>query len=411
MNVVNQLDDIRRQNRAKILGCLRAHGGMSRTAIAGRTGLSAATVTTITADMLTNGILTRAEELLDTNGGRGRPRVNLNFNSHFACVGVITLRLNLLYVSIVDYCGATIYENEIPLITTTISTNRLLAVLTDALRSGLDQLTGTGKNLKHIGVCVQGTTDISGTSMLWSPVMEPRNVPIAEHLKQQFGASVSVHNDCNIIAKALRYNEPDIFQDDFAAVLLSHGIGIGLFQNGQLIQGRSSSGTEFGHMTYIPKGALCRCGRFGCIEAYAGEYGIFRNANNIDPSALPKNDIKVEELDEILERAQANDPAAIHSFKQAGAAIGTGLANLFALIDPIPIAIVGAGAKARDQLEQSIRSSIGQSSMHHDKREVPILYYIDENPFIRKGSAVTALIAVDETNSSPQRRKRVDNFA
>ncbi len=411
MSVVNQLDDIRRQNRSKILSCLRVHGGMSRTAIAGRTNLSAATVTTITADMLATGILTRAEELVDTTGGRGRPRVNLHFNSQFACVGVIALRLNQLFVSIVDYCGDTIYQHEVSLVTTSISTNRLLAKLTDALRAGLDHVPGSDRNLIHVGVCVQGTTDVSGTSMLWSPVIEPRNVPIGEHLKSEFGASVSVHNDCNIIAKALRHNEPEIFQNDFATVLLSHGIGIGLFQNGELVQGRSSSGTEFGHMTYIPQGALCRCGRLGCIEAYAGGYGIYRNANNMNPSVLPKDEIKAEELDEILEKARANDPSALHSFEQAGAAIGTGLANLFALIDPFPIAIVGVGAKARDQLEQPIRKSIGQSRMHHEKREVPILFYEDENPFIRKGSAVTALMAVDETISSRQRRKTIASIA
>ena len=411
MSVVNQLDNLRRQNRAKILSCLRVHGGMSRTAIAGRTNLSAATVTTITADMLATGILTRAEELIDTTGGRGRPRVNLHFNPKFACVGIIALRLNQLYVSIVDYCGNTIYENEISLITTSISTDRLLTILTNALRAGLDEIPDSDRNLIHVGVCVQGTTDVLGKSMLWSPVIEPNNVPIGEHLESKFGASVSVHNDCNMVAKALRQNEPEYFQNDFAAVLLSHGIGIGLFQNGELVQGRRSSGTEFGHMTYIPQGALCRCGRHGCIEAYAGGYGIYRTAKNIDPATMPKNDIEVEELDDILARARANDPTALHAFEQAGAAIGTGLANLFALVDPFPIAIVGVGAKARNQLEQPIRKSIGQSRMHHEKKEVPILFYEDENPFIRKGSAVTALIAVDETISSRQRRKKIADIA
>jgi len=411
MNVINQLDDIRRQNRAKILRCLRVHGGMSRTAIAGKTRLSAATVTTITADMLATGILVRAEEIMDTTGGRGRPRVNLNFNSQFACVGVIALRLNQLFVSIVDYCGKTIYENETSLVTRPISTDRLLTTLSDALRAGLEQVPASDRNLVHVGVCVQGTTDVLGKSMLWSPVIGPGNVPFADHLESEFGASVTVHNDCNIIAKALRHNEPEIFQDDFAAVLLSHGIGIGLFQNGELVTGRYSSGTEFGHMTYIPKGALCRCGRQGCIEAYAGGYGIYRNAKQIDPAIMPNDDIKMSELDNILARARANDSTAIDSFEQAGTAIGTGLGNLFSLIDPFPIAIVGVGAKARDQLEPSIRKSIGQWRTHNENNEIQILFYEDENPFIRKGSALTALIAVDETISSRQRRKRVADIA
>ncbi len=411
MNVISQLDDIRRQNRTKILSCLRANGGMSRTAIASKTGLSAATVTTITADMLANGILLRSEQPVDPAGGRGRPRVKLYFNAQFACIGVIVLRLNQIFVSIVDYCGNTIYEHEISLVTTSISTTRLLSALTGALRAGLAKIPDAKNNLKHVGVCVQGTTDVSGTTMLWSPVIEPRNVPVSQHLGAKFGVSVSIHNDCNIIAKALRHNEPEIFQDDFAAVLLSQGIGIGLFQNGELVQGRNSSGTEFGHMTYMPEGALCRCGRHGCIEAYAGGYGIFRTAMAQDPDSPPQDDIKSGEMDDILAQARAGDPNASHAFQQAGAAIGAGLANLFALIDPFPVAMVGIGAKARDQLEHSIRKSIGQSNMHSDKEEIPIMFYQDENPFIREGGALTALIEVDKYLASNQDRKRAIEIA
>ncbi len=121
---------------------------------------------------------------------------------------------------------------------------------------------------------------------------------------------------------------------------------------------------------------------------------------------FPQNDIKTEEMDNILALASAGDPSALRSFRQAGAAIGTGLANLFALIDPFPVAIVGVGAKAQDHLEHSIRKSIGQSNMHSDKVEIPILFYQDENPFIREGGALTALIEVDKYLSGNQNRKK-----
>jgi predicted NBD/HSP70 family sugar kinase len=411
MNTTNQMDEIRRQNRANILACLRTHSAMSRTGIAARTGLSAATISTITADMLANGILLRAEEANDPAAGRGRPRVNLSFNPAFSCVGVIVFQLNQIFVSIVDYSGQTIYSNEIPLVTTSISTEDLLDALVNALRTGLENVPDASGNLKHVSVCVQGTTDVSQTTMLWSPIVQTRNIPISQHLGMVFGVTVSVHNDCNIVAKALRYKEPDFFKADFAAIVLSHGIGIGLFQNGELVKGRNSSGTEFGHMTYIPGGALCRCGRLGCIEAYASEYGIYRNAKNLKQDTAPQDDIKSGEMDKILALAHANDPLAIASFEMAGAAIGTGLANLFALIDPFPVAIVGAGAKARDHLENIIRKSICGSNMHSHTEQVPILFYHDENPFLREGCALAALSEVDEHIASNQPRRKVTEIA
>ena len=279
------------------------------------------------------------------------------------------------------------------------------------MNDALEEIPDAGQNLKHIGICVQGASDVLETKILWSPVIQPRNVPISEYLGKQFGVSVSVHNDCNIIAKALRHKQPEIFNSDFGAVLISQGIGIGLYQNDKLLKGRNSSGTEFGHMTYMPGGALCRCGRRGCIEAYAGEYGIYRNANNQEHNTTPLNDIRVEEMEAISALALDGDPSAIHSFEEAGAAIGIGLANLFALIDPFPVAIVGVGAHVSGYMKPVIKKSIRGSSMHTDTQDVPMIFYHDQNPFMREGCALTALSAVDINISSAQARVGISRTA
>ncbi len=104
----------------------------------------------------------------------------------------------------------------------------------------------------------------------------------------EFGCPVKVANDCSMIAVALRWLEPERYGRDCLAVLLSHGIGMGLYLNGQLFAGRSSSAAEFGHMLYKHNGALCRCGSRGCIEAYAGDYAIWRSAHGLQEDALPR---------------------------------------------------------------------------------------------------------------------------
>src|SRR5690606_10640563 len=118
-----------------------------------------------------------------------------------------------------------------------------------------------------------------------------------------FDVPVAVANDCKLIARALHASEPDYFGDSFAAVLLSHGIGMGLFVNGNLVGGIGSSATEFGHMTFQPGGARCRCGRRGCIEAYAGDYGIWRAAHGFDPQSQPVEDLDAATMRELADRA------------------------------------------------------------------------------------------------------------
>ena len=61
-----------------------------------------------------------------------------------------------------------------------------------------------------------------------------------------------MENDCNMMAVALRWRDPERYRDDFIAILLSHGIGMGLVLKGELFTGTHSSGGEFGHMIHRP---------------------------------------------------------------------------------------------------------------------------------------------------------------
>ncbi|MFK5980542.1 MAG: ROK family protein [Rhizobiaceae bacterium] len=393
-------DDVRVQNRTKLISALRMKGSMSRTKLAEHTGLSAATVTLITADLLDKKILLRQEETAKVKNSRGRPRVTLAFNPDFARVGVIVLQLNHIMVSIVDYQGKTIFNDEYTLETTTISSELLLQEMIDFFSAGLQKANIPQNRLRHVSVGVQGATDIQGTKLRWSPIIQHQELLIKQSLEPAFGVPVSVHNDCNMIAQALRWNEPDIYHSDFAAILLSQGIGMGLYHNGQLVQGKRSSATEFGHMTYIPDGALCRCGRHGCIEAYASEYAIYRHANLQDADSPPNSNIKQREMDEIAEQARNNSPIAVESFERAGSAIGAGLASLFALIDPFPVVFVDTGTKAKDLIENSIRKTIGEMPMSLQPDEISMRFYEDKNPLIRDGCAVTALMEVDRDINS-----------
>lgn len=389
-------DDVRAQNRAKVLAVLRKKSSMSRTVLAKYTGLSAATVTSITADLLQSGVLLRHEETAKPMTVRGRPRIALTFNPDFAYVGIIVLQLNHIMVSVANYQGEIILDDEITLETTTISSEQLLHKMSDFFQTSLENADIPSQQLRHIAVGVQGATDIHGTKLRWSPIIEHQDLPIKQALEPILGVPVSVHNDCNMIAQALRWNEPDRYHSDFAAILLSQGIGMGLYHNGELVQGKRSSATEFGHMTYIPDGALCRCGRRGCIEAYASEYAIYRSAKSLSENALPSNDILREEMDEIIKQAHNNVPLAVSSYERAGSAIGAGLASLFALIDPFPVAFVGTGSRAKNLLESSIKKTIGEMPSSLQPDEISMRFYEDKNPLIRDGCAMTALMEIDK---------------
>ena len=396
MATIARPETIRRQNRSTVLAALRSDGQMSRTKISQMTGLSAATVTAITADLLSAGVLMSLDDTDQSPAPRGRPRIVLSFNPEFACVGVVALQMNKITASVLNYQGTTISETATELPTRCQSSEQILTAISSTFEKMDKNSAGEIKNLMHIAVGIQGTIDVQDKVLLWSPITKNKNIPIADFLAEKFNTTASLHNDCNMIACALRLKEPEIYQSDFAAILLSHGIGMGLYQNGQLVKGKYSSASEFGHMVHIPGGALCRCGRHGCIEAYAGDYAIIRRANREDGQNIPHDNIRPQALEEVLAKAGKNMPDAVAAYEEAGQAIGAGLASLYALIDPFPVAFVGSGTKARLLMDDAIIKSIGNTQLGQLSIDTSIRYYPDETPLITTGCTITALMNVDE---------------
>jgi len=389
-------DDLRRHNQRRILGALRRHGAMSRTDLAAATGLSASTVTAITAGLV------EAAALIDTPGAdaaatrRGRPQVLLGLNPVAASVGAVSLSLNRVSAAIVDYAGEVVAETVSRVPTRETARAGLSAAMTGALkaaRAACDRPVGP---LRRIAIAVQGVTDSAGTTMLWSPITAETDLDVAVGFEHAFSVPAAVANDCNMIARALRWREPERFGDSFAAVLLSHGIGMGLYLNGELVGGIGSSATEFGHMTARPGGALCRCGRRGCIEAYAGDYAIWRAAHSLDPASQPVEDLDAETMKGVADRARRGDGPERRAYRAAGEAIGAGLRSMFALFDPFPVAFVGSGAAVFDVLERPIRDTIGESAIGMSTSRVAMHCFPDEFPLVRDGATISALNWLDD---------------
>jgi predicted NBD/HSP70 family sugar kinase len=149
-------------------------------------------------------------------------------------------------------------------------------------------------------------------------------------------------------------------------------------------------------MIHLPDGALCRCGRRGCIEAYAGNYAIWRNAMRMGYDSVPQEDIGVGDMLSLAERARAADGPERAAYRTAGAAIGYGLGSLFALIDPAPVAFVGTGAAVFDLIEPDMRKAIGRTAGGRHAGQISFTTIPEELPLIRQGCAIRGLSFVDE---------------
>lgn len=404
MTFIARSDDLRRENQRRILAALRAESPLSRTELTAATGLSASTVTAITSALLVADYLVEAPRKDSGNGGdagllgrRGRPQVALALNPGAASIGALTLTLNRLSAALVDYSGSVILEVVEKVDTLALAREEFGRRFVALLKRALDEAGSSAGPLRHIALTVQGVSDAKGTRIHWSPILTHRDLQIDDDLRDAFGTSVSIANDANMIATALKAREPHIYDQSYAAILLSHGIGMGLVLGGRPFNGILTSAAEFGHMCHIPKGALCRCGRHGCIEAYAGDYGIWRNATGGDPEVVPDWDIDRETMSALAERAKQGDAAAGEAYRSAAAAIGHGLRNLFTLLDPFPIAFVGSGVLAFDLMEPMIRTSLGRKGIGLAYDDAEFHCYENDLELTLTGTIVTGLTALDRS--------------
>lgn len=395
MTIIARPDDVRRQNQFGVLTALRRNGNLSRTELSAATGLSASTVTVITNSLMERGVLT-AEQVGEPSGQkRGRPQVRLLPNPRFASIAVMRLALNLISADIYDYSGQLLGSKTANVRTKSMTAAELTDSMIATLRAVLDEQCDEVGPLARITVGVEGIVDGEGKVFLSSPVIDVRDIPVGAALEAEFGAPVELGNECNMIAEALRWRAPERYGQNFAAVLMTIGIGMGLYLNGKLFSGIASSAVEFGHICYQPDGALCRCGRHGCIEAYAGQHSILRAAMGADTGKMLAEDPAAGAMEALAETARRTEGPARDAFREAGRAIGTGLSNLFSMFDPIPLVFTGPGVQFLDLMKESITRALDNPSYG-----LPVtISVVDEEPdhvaLTKLGNLMSALTFLD----------------
>lgn len=399
MSRLKRNDDVRRENTHLILKVLRDSARVSRTAITEQTGLSAATVSNISSSLIQQNIL----RTLDSPTSpavlvkRGRPQVTLSLNPGAGILIVISLGFNRLSARMLDYSGFTLGEAKEEIHTASLCEDDLLNSMTKMIRRLRLRAEGPNLPLTSISIAVQGVVDSGGSQMMWSPITPLREVRMQEILSRTFNVPVSVANDCNMLVEALRTRYPDNFSDDFAVILLAQGIGMGLMLKGQHFIGKMSSGCEFGHMTYQPRGARCRCGQSGCIEAYAADYAIMNNAQSSGFRGSTLDSLCPAAFEAVVQTARDDHSSReFLAIQEAGQALGFGLRSLFALIDPVPIAFVGYSTLALDLMEPEIRKVLRRGGSLLNGADTPFSDYRDAENLILAGLSARALNNQDQ---------------
>jgi predicted NBD/HSP70 family sugar kinase len=354
-NAPGSLESLRSRNRLRVLETVQQRGAISRVDITRATGLSRTTVSSLVADLLSDGVLSelteRAEPLAPSPGG-GRPATLLALNPDGGGVLGVHLGHDGVRVVLADLSGAVLGERQREIDVDHLPADSL-AYVADA---ALELVASSGQAMDRIigmGVAVSAPVQlVSRTLRTPSMLRDWNDTDIAGQLRERVGVPVHVGNDANLGAMAEWTFGVGRGADDLIYLMLSDGVGAGLVLNGRPYEGAAGAAGELGHVTVVDGGYVCRCGNRGCLETVVGTHAL---VGAVSHSRGPETT-----LADVVELAVAGDPGCRRVVVDAGRTIGRALSGICAMLDPKLVIVGGKIAAAGPPLLDGVREVLSR---------------------------------------------------
>jgi N-acetylglucosamine repressor len=347
---------IRAINRSAVLVTIKTEGPISRTEISQRTGLSAATVSGITADLISSGLVFEKEEG-DSSGGRRPILLALNPRGGF----VIGLKLSETNITAaLTDLEATIIAKDTCLLAGH-SVTEVVDCIVKIVRKLIAQNTIRKDLLLGVGIGLAGIIDAGSGVLRHSPIFGWRDIPLKATLQDRLGVPIYVDNDVNTLTLTEQWFGAGQGVENFLTVTVGRGVGMGIVIHGKLYHGSGGGAGEFGHTVVDPEGELCDCGKRGCLETMIADPWLLRKAHeSYIENSIPT---RVNDVNELIKIAREGDPVAVAIYAEAGKALAQALANLINVLSPELVIISGEGVRAGDLLFESMYNNIDRYVM------------------------------------------------
>jgi predicted NBD/HSP70 family sugar kinase len=335
-------------NRTAILRLIGISGPIARAGIARRLGLSPATVTSITRELIESGLVRVADRAPSAGG---RPALLLELVGGAVTAFGAKIAADHLVGVVIDLDASVIerFEEQVDL-DTPDALDRIVTVLQGWVSDAQERAPLLGAGLGVPGVVDADRGTVTAPLIGWS------DVPLRDRLQQALHVPVLVDNDVNTLAISERLYGRGRSAENFVTVTLGRGIGLGIVAGGDIYHGFGGGAGEFGHVTVAADGPLCTCGRRGCLEALVADPALVAQAR---AEGVVGRNATIETL---RRKAQKGDLRAIAIFDRAGALLGRSVAGLVNVLSPQLVLISGEGtqgwARYAAAFEEAFRSHV-----------------------------------------------------
>lgn len=179
------------------------------------------------------------------------------------------------------------------------------------------------------------------------------NQPLREDLQRVLAREVRLANDANCFALSEARGGAAAGAHSVFGVIIGTGVGGGIVIDGRLLDGPNAIAGEWGHNPlpwpndHERPGALCYCGKHGCIETFLSGPGLARDHAVTGMSA-----------EQIVERA-AYDARAGETMARYEERLARALATVINLLDP-EVIVLGGGLSNVARLYENVPALWGK---------------------------------------------------
>ncbi|MCU0633244.1 MAG: ROK family transcriptional regulator [Gemmatimonadaceae bacterium] len=358
-------------NRQIALNLIREHQPLSRADLARRMGVRRSVITTLVTDLVDARAVV---EQPTTEVRRGRPPTLLSIRTTGELALAIDIRFSRTTLLLCDLEGRPVASQAFDTV------HDPAALIARIAREARPLLSGTRrKQCEGAGVIVPGMVDQATGVVLYAPQMGWRDVPLRQPLAAALGVPVQIENAPAACALAKMWLGRSAGADttDFAYVIVSDGVGVGLVKHGQVVRGATATAGEFGHIPFALDGPLCSCGRHGCWEAYTSNLAtVARHLGRPLDDARTRRRRPASErrltVTDVITFARDGDERAIAALVETGRHLGYGLANIICAINPARIVVGGEITSAWDLLETSMLEAVASRTLTPAAAATPI---------------------------------------
>lgn len=326
---------------------------ISRADLARRSGLSKPTVSAVVADLEQGGLLqTVGDPVMER--GTGRPAVLYELDANAALVVAADIGATTIHIGTADLLGTVLWEEELATPSDAAAATAKVVEIAGRL---LASDTAAKARVRWVGIGIPGIYDAESDA-----VRHAWNLPGFDHLKfrgpieRALGVPVDVDNDVNFAARAETWRGHGRDVDDFVAISISTGIGMGVVIDGALRRGSRAAAGEIGHMQIFAEDAS----GLPVVETLEGlasapailEYVAARSRTETGPVGQPGVTV-----DEVFQRA-GSDPIAAATLRRAADAVARAVAGVCAVLDP-QLVVLGGGVGSNSILTGAVQDLLG----------------------------------------------------